>query len=111
MTALNSNTDMYADDTTVSYSSKTIGTVASSLQTDLNNIDKWCSLNNMAINPTKTTCMLIGKKCKNLNLNLQIGSTDINQVQSQKVLGITIDDTLTWNIQINTIYKKSKINN
>ena len=104
---------MYADDTTISYNSNNINIISCNLQNNLSNILKWCALNNMTLNPKKTTCMLIGKNTslKNVSLNLKLGSSTITQVKSQKVLGITIDETLSWNIQIQNVYSniKSKI--
>ena len=43
---------------------------------DLLKVEEWCRHNNMVLNPSKTTCMLIGSKhklknCASLNLNIR----------------------------------------
>jgi hypothetical protein len=55
---------MYADDTTLSINGKNIFEIEATLNEDLNSVNMWCTNNNMVINPTKTTCMLIGTKQK-----------------------------------------------
>ena len=59
---LTSEIDMYADDTTLSINGKNIFEIEATLNEDLNSVSMWCTNNNMVINPTKTTCMLIGTK-------------------------------------------------
>jgi hypothetical protein len=51
---------MYADDTTLHCHSNRKSDIERNLNEDLNTVNKWCIQNNMLINPTKTTCMLIG---------------------------------------------------
>ena len=51
---------MYVDDTTLSINGKNIFEIEATLNEDLNSVNMWCTNNNMVINPTKTTCMLIG---------------------------------------------------
>ena len=45
---------MYADDGTLHSSDVSIKCIEPNLQHDLTIVDKWCTLNNMAINPSKT---------------------------------------------------------
>jgi hypothetical protein len=62
----------------------------------------------MAINPEKTTCMIIGSKCKinNIgNLSLHIENSGIN-VYCQKLLGLHIDNCLSWKTHIDKICSK-----
>ena len=53
---------MYADDTTLSINGKNIFEIEATLNEDLNSVNMWCTNNDMVINPTKSTCMLIGRK-------------------------------------------------
>ena len=50
----------------------------------------------MTVNPTKSTCMLIGStyRVKNVSLDLHINSTPITEVYSKKLLGIFVGKTL-----------------
>ena len=98
-----SETDMYADDTTLHNKGCNLSVIQSKLQSDLVTTQKWCQINNMAINPAKTTCMIIGSRQKlkfTKDLTLFVESAQIANVQSQKLLGIHIDKSLTWKIHI-----------
>ena len=55
-----SNIDMYADDATLHMSSSSVSVVNETLNNDLSKVEEWCRHNNMVLNPSKTTCMLIG---------------------------------------------------
>ena len=80
-----------------------------SLNEDLNTINNWCIQNNMLINPTKTTCMFIGTAQRiatvtnELNINLE--NQFIKNVNTQKFLGIYIDNNLDWKQQVDHICK------
>ena len=52
-------TDMYADDTTITITGKTIQVLEDKFQNDVYNIVYWCRRNNMRINVMKTKVMLI----------------------------------------------------
>ena len=57
----------------------------------------------MHINDNKTTCMLIAldKKSQDLSqIALKIDDHDISSVTKQKLLGLLIDDKLTWSAHI-----------
>ena len=103
------NIDMYADDTTLHCHSNRKSEIERSLNEDLNTINKWCILNNMLINTTKTTCMLIGTAQKiatvtnELNINLE--KQFVKNVNTQKLLGIFIDNNLNWKEQVDHICK------
>ena len=105
----NNSTDLFADDTTLSESSSNIAEIQHNLQNRLNLIQKWCDINNMTIHPDKSKCMLIATKQKlkrGSTLLLNIGNTQIENVEAQKLLGIYIDNTLSWTHQISYIRKR-----
>ena len=69
----------------------------------------WCTLNNMSIHPQKTKCMVLSTKPKSKyckELFLSIADQTIENVKVQKVLGVYIDNTLSWNIQIDKVCSK-----
>ena len=75
----------------------------------LNYMQTWCKKNNMSINPKKTTTMLIGSqhKIKTSNdLLLQINNDHIQNVTTQKVLGVHLHCHLKWDIHIDKLGKK-----
>lgn len=72
-------------------------------------IDTWCHKNNMAVNPSKTTCMVITSKRqanRETDLKLFINHVQIKNVKCQKLLGIYIDNTLSWKEHINKTCSK-----
>ena len=60
---------------------------------------EWSKPNKMRVHFGKTTCMLLGTK-KRLNMsqkiNIKIENTCIKNVSEQKLLGIHIDENLSW---------------
>ncbi|CAB4000061.1 Hypothetical predicted protein [Paramuricea clavata] len=75
------------------------------------NLATWASENRMAIHPdTKTKVMLVGTKRKLATiaepLNISICGTTLSQSSSGKLLGIHMDDCLSWNEHISAVIKK-----
>ena len=63
----------------------------------------------MAIHPGKSKCMLIATKQKlkrGSTLLLNIGNTQIENVEAQKLLGIYIHNNLSWTHQVLYIQKR-----
>ena len=110
------NLDLFADDATVSaHGTDIINTVETQLQTKLHNIANWCIDNSMVLGINKTKCMLLGTRQKlryiedpEKCLNLKIQDQKIEQVTSEILLGIHIDNCLTWNDQIKKVKNSAK---
>ena len=70
---------------------------------DLKNAIEWSKAYKMQLHYGKTTCMLVGTR-QRLNmshkLNIQVNDTCIQNVSEQKLLGIYIDESLTWSLHI-----------
>ncbi|MCG8110902.1 MAG: reverse transcriptase family protein, partial [Candidatus Thiodiazotropha taylori] len=95
--------DFYADDATVHANDKNIDSIEHKLQTELSNANTWSKQNKLPLNYSKTTCMVIGsrprlKDCR--QLNLQVDNTNIQNVNSQKLLGLYVDKQLSWSEHI-----------
>lgn len=76
--------------------------MSSALQQDLDDVSRWSAANKMVTNAAKTKCLLVtGKRipCKLVN-------SDIEQVDSQKLLGVTIDKHLSFDVQVEELCKK-----
>ena len=91
----------YADDTTVCASGKSVLDIHRSLSYDLLNIEKWCDNNRFAINLNKSSTMVIccSQKRKFLNMDdfkLKMYSRYLSIVSHVKILGLYIDNNLTW---------------
>lgn len=106
--------DIYADDTTLSYSSDVRNapdTLSTSLQRDIDEVVRWSNENKMILNGSKTKCMMVtGKRLvKNMDedqLLLKINGKRLEQVTSQKLLGVIIDDKLNFDDHIEELCKK-----
>ena len=112
------STDIFADDTTLSASAHwtDIPTVVQDINNDLEKISEWSTRNRMIINTDKTKSLLVtGKRLEkkilesdneNLALAVKLGNTQIDQVSCQKLLGVTLDKSLTYEAHIDHLCKQ-----
>ena len=103
--------DLFADDATLSSSDSSILNLTNSLNVDLENFMRWCESNDMVVNVPKTKAMLISTRYKvnQIMINpptLKIGDETIELSTNEKLLGITIDNVLSWTTQIENTIKK-----
>lgn len=73
----NSEPFLYADDTTILASDKSIHSLTLKLQEDLNSILTWCHCNSLSINPTKTKFMIFHSNNKILPSQVTIKLNDM----------------------------------
>lgn len=104
-------TDIFADDTTLSTSDVSLNRVVESLTHDLLNANKWCDLNRMSINVNKTKVMYISSKHKQNYIHesnpcILYKTEQIFCSSEEKLLGITINNTLSWQSHIDNVLKK-----
>ncbi len=112
----NSDTDMYADDSSVTTSARTAPEIEQHLAKDADKVSKLCSDNRMAATTTKTKVMLITTWQKRASLlehqgtlNVRMHRQYLEKVSSNKLLGITINHNLVWEEHanhVNSIVKK-----
>ena len=103
--------DLYADDTYFYCSSHDKLVLERNLQASLDCLERWCHENGIVLNTDKTKVMFITSRQKRtvLNdavLNLQYSDIDISITTCDKILGIQVDDNLTWNSHFNFLSKK-----
>ena len=106
-----STIDLYADDTTIYYSNCSKLELERILQKSLDDLQIWCRENGMILNINKTKVMLITSRQKrttlsNEDLTLRYNDIDVNITTCDKVLGIHVDNNLTWNNHFNFLSKK-----
>jgi hypothetical protein len=106
-----SHADMFADDSTISKSNKSINAVADMLSLDLVNVNRWCKQNNMALNPAKTVAMFLCSNIKHCNLmgnypSIYLNGTQLSINSEVKLLGVSIVNTLCWDTHVNNVLKK-----
>ena len=103
---------MYADDQTMLAKGKCISDVNDAIRQDIIPISNWITANHMRINARKSKCLLITTHSKRSRLNetdrslsVQVADTFIPQVQCGGILGVTLDETLSWNVHIDNVSK------
>lgn len=106
----NINCTLFADDATIDTSDKDVQVISERLQTCINEISGWCFSNHMILNPSKTKCMIITTRQKHQlklpKLNLTVQSQPVEQVNTHRLLGVTIDEQLNWKPHIRTVCNK-----
>ena len=92
--------DLFADDGTLNTANNNIDNIRRGLQQSLNDISGWCRRNRMALNPTKTKCMLMATRQKHqkqqLSLNLNLETTPTEQVSKHRLRGVTVHEQVKW---------------
>ena len=94
---------LYADDTCLYYASSNPLDLEKYVNEDLNSISKWLNCNGLLLNEKKCECMIITpmrKKRLFNNIQVKMNSSCIQQTNTCKYLGVTVNDTLTWNNHI-----------
>ena len=97
----------YADDTPLSYSSDVRNapdTLSTGLQRDMDEVVRWSNENKMILNGSKTKCMMVTGMEED-QLLLKINRKRLEQVTSQKLLGVLIDDKLNFDDHIEELCK------
>lgn len=108
-----STVDIYADDTTLSTSAvvSDLPAIQQRLQDDINKIADWTSYNKMVLNASKTKSLLVTgkrleKKAPDTNFKLSCKDSEIEQKTSYKLLGVKLDNHLSFTEHIDDICKK-----
>ena len=104
-----SNCILFADDTTIYYTSDNLQTMARHIEYDMIHLSDWFCANKLSLNVLKTNFVMFAPKqilgCDAID-SLQINGQTIHRVNSTKFLGVYIDDELDWGLQISHIRKK-----
>lgn len=97
---------LFADDTNIFYESESTENIFAMMQEDVNILTKWLRKNKLTLNIKKTKYMLIYKTKIQHNRELKINEIDIEETNAITYLGITINNTLTWENHIENIKRK-----
>ena len=106
--------ELFADDTSLNNHHTDLNTLHASLQNSLDNLIDWTEMKHMALHPDKTKFMLITTRQKRQNIvsyfhPLTVQGITIEEVQKHRVLGVTIDNNLSWTPHVNSLCKKISI--
>ncbi len=111
MALQDTDTDMYADDSTLTAQAKTTYELGEKLSSDAAKVSTCCQENHMAANTTKTKVMLDTTWQKNRaslpenerKLKVKMNRTYLENVESEKLLGVVINQNLSWESHINGV--------
>ena len=97
----------YADDNTITDSDPDLDTLKAKLtRSSLEAID-WFRVNQMQANPEKFHCILLGSDRKPIETDLTFGDIKIKTESEVDLLGITIDDKLSFDSHITKLVDKA----
>ena len=99
---------MFADDTNLTLSAKTLTELKLALTPELNNLSCWLKANKLSLNVAKTELMIIGSR-QSLSADVEIRIDDQiikSWVDHTKSSGLTIDSQLSWGKHVEEICKK-----
>ena len=102
---------IFADDTNITLSAKTIADLKLRVTSELNNLICWVKANRLSLNVAKTELMIIGSR-QRLNvqceeITISIDDRTIKRVDHTKSLGLTTDAQLSWSKHVDEICKKA----
>ena len=108
------NVTMYADDTTISYSSTSLEDINQTLNSELNHLKQWLQGNKLSLNVLKTQALVVGsqpkmKKITNKTVDhpqFFVGDSHVENVDRTKYLGVIIDRNLSWEEHVNNLRTK-----
>jgi hypothetical protein len=96
----------FADDTTALVEGDVLDELCSSVNQELDKIDKWLRCNKLSLNINKTSYMIITNKVDNVGLPLLIRDVNISITESAKFLGIIVDRRISFSNHIMHICQK-----
>jgi hypothetical protein len=106
------STKLYADDTTFIHSHKSIPMLYQETNFHLSKVVHWFRANMLTIHPEKTKYMLFTKSQEKVIDKLYMDEIEIERItekgpsKSFKLVGVQLDEGLTWKHHINTIKNK-----
>ena len=90
---------MYADDTNITTSGRSLSQIIHSVNTDLASVRDWLLANKLSINVAKTEQMFIGSDASLSKIQWQtqifLDGIPITRVKSAKSIGVYIDERLS----------------
>ena len=106
------NLNLFADDATDSAHGPDVQTIEKQINQKSQSVNQWCKANHMVLGIDKTKGMLMGSQQKLRHipnsgncLNIEVEGQQIKQVTNEKVLGIQIDNSLSWDDQVKKVKK------
>ena len=104
----NCKTNLFADDTSMLYKHKDINNLVRTCENSLKDICRWFKLNKLSLSLGKSSFVVfhgIRKDPQNQINKIKISGHEIQRADSVKYIGLTLDETLSWNNHINELCK------
>ena len=103
----NFTTRLFDDDTVLMLNEKNLSMLNPKVNSELHKIQLWLSENELPLNYTKTTNMIVAPKRGPMeNFSVLLNGNELSRCNSSKYLGITIARNLRWNVHIESLCKK-----
>ena len=96
----------FADGNTIYSCNNNLQTILKNLKHDMGNVLKWFKVNSMKANPKKFQFMILGKSTRQ-TIILNINNIKIRESQNVELLGLTIDNRLTFKDHINMLCRRA----
>ncbi len=100
-------TRLFADDSSLSFTTSNTADLEGILNHDLQIIANWAKQWLVTFNPNKTEAMLFSLKTTNEPIRLSFDGTEISFVNNHKHLGVTLSNNGKWHDHINNIISSS----
>ena len=106
---------MYADDTSIFFSSRSVTDLTNAINSDLKDLSLWLQGNKLTFNVVKTQSIIFGtepnlrrifRRTSTSFPPFQINDDKIESTDNIKNLGLKTDSSLNWKEQITTISNK-----
>ena len=95
---------LFADDTSLFYSSKNKQDSEQTINTELHKVAAWLSANKLSLNVSKSKLLIYSHTLNNkTEPKLLINNEQLNEVDNAKYLGVILDNKLNWHAHINSI--------
>ena len=101
----------YADDNTVSSADLVLSKLIENLVNDSLLLIKWFAYNHMEANPDKFQAIAVGKRTKDENITFKLDDNIIKCEEHVKLLGVTTDFQLNFDLHISNVCKKKHLDN
>ena len=98
----------YADNSTIVCHSKDSNQLETNVKSALSDASQWLQSNRLVVNPNKSNFLIIGNPSRTDGtcFNLSLNDVSISQCTNAKLLGIFIDDQLSWDSYIKHLLNK-----
>ena len=103
------NSIIYADDTSLYFSSPNIDDLFAKTNRSLVNFKLWFDTNKLTLNANKTQYVIFHRRQRRIPQHenkVFLGTDSVNQVTCVKFLGILVDSHLTWKYHVGNVAKK-----